>query len=155
MRSCFGPFGLDGVAWEIHAGGGFWCQRRRGELVLRRTRASRSEVRPADSDARLEGTLQLTLPRGRGEIVAGVRDGWRVALSAERGEVTLERPGSPLARARVDPRAGVSLLLSKVPRATSAPGRAIQLPATGGLSVSATRGSEAVLGVGRLAQSAP
>jgi len=150
MRSCFGPFDLGGFAWEIRAGGGFWCRAGRGRLVLRRTRASRSEVQLPDMDVRVVGTFRLTLPRGRGEVALHAGDGWRVTLSAERREVVLERPGTGTARARVDPDAGVSIVLSSATRAPSAPGRRIALPASRGVTVTATRGSEAVLAVGRL-----
>jgi len=71
-------------------------------------------------------------------------------LSAERREVLLQHPGTEPARARVDPQAGVSLVLSAAPRAPSALGRRIALPASRGLTVTAARGSEAVLAVGRL-----
>jgi hypothetical protein len=77
--------------------------------------------------------------------VAGLRGRWRVTLSAARREVVLERPGARPARARVDPRAGVSLALSGASPVVSAPGQRIELQAAPGLSVTATRGSEAVL----------
>jgi len=101
-------------------------------------------------DVRVLGTFRLTLPRGRGEVALHAGDGWRVTLSAERREVVLERPGTGTARARVDPDAGVSIVLSSATRAPSAPGRRIALPASRGVTVTATRGSEAVLAVGRL-----
>ena len=71
MRRCFGPFRFASGRWSIRSGGGFWCNDAPGEVTLRGTPASMSEIRLARPVGTLAGNLDMALLRGRVEIRLG------------------------------------------------------------------------------------
>jgi hypothetical protein len=86
MRSCFGPFEIAGVEWEIGRGGGFWC--RRGEtMTLRRTRVASSELRASE----VAGSLRGRLPSGIARVLC---DGDELDLRRRGPAFTAEMPSS-------------------------------------------------------------
>lgn len=100
MRRCFGPFDVAEAAWEVRAGGGFWCHAPgTTRVVLRETPAERSELVTSD-EVRWSGTV-VVAPRGDafavtgpGLAVVGTRagDGWEVVTNGR----TLRLPGRRL-----------------------------------------------------------
>jgi hypothetical protein len=71
LRSCFGPFNIDGVDWQIRRGGGLWCQDSPSSLTMRGTPAPITEI-ATTTEVAFHGTVTGELPRGIGafEIAA-------------------------------------------------------------------------------------
>ena len=170
LRDCFGPFDLGGVDWEIRDGGGLWCRAGAGALELRGTPAPVSEIHTEDPVDRVEGRVEVRLPRGRFEIRLRADGGRRWKLrGVRRGreiELSTSLDGRPGARIVLMPERGGELALDLV-AAGEAPGAirdesrggearvAVPVPALGAadLSVFATRGSGARFVLGGLGSS--
>ncbi len=108
LARCFAPFKLAGEQWAIRRGGGFWCQRVPGVMVLGGAPTPTSEL-VSDDHLRIAGTLKFSArPGAVVRLVGG--DGWAVNASrrASGWVVTSGRPGAAQSRST----AGSSLSLN-------------------------------------------